>query len=160
MPMSLPGVRGQCSTPYGQYFMRRKGERAGIWRSLGGVDSGCVSFPRETMLQRLVCYLAGILIGLSMAWAYGWAQHGGFTDRYRSADGTRCCGPNDCKAVPVSIVTQDGTTLQMLVMGIRVIVPAGSVHQSEDMQSYWCLNDPERPPASDNVRCLFYVIGS
>ena len=111
------------------------------------------------MLQRFLCYLCGIVIGLSMAWAYGWAQHGGFTDRYTSADGTRCCGQNDCRAVPVSIITQDGTTLQMLVMGIRVIVPAGSVHRSEDLQSYYCAKRIDEPPHSDNVRCLFYVIG-
>ena len=112
------------------------------------------------MLQRFLCYVMGIVLGLGMAWAYVWAQHGGFTDRYMSADGTRCCGQNDCKAVPVSILTQDGTIMQMLVMGIRVIVPSGSIHQSETMQSYWCLRDPERPPSSENVRCLFYVIGS
>ena len=112
------------------------------------------------MLQRFLCYVMGIVLGLGMAWAYVWAQHGGWQDKYMSAQGTRCCGPTDCRAVPVSILTHDGMTVQILVLGIRITLPAQSVHQSEDMQSYWCRSDPERPPASNNTRCLFYVIGN
>lgn len=109
------------------------------------------------MRQRLLCYSLGALIGFLAAVV--WAQHGGWMDSYTSADGTRCCGKTDCKAVPVSLVTQDGTTMQMLVMGMRVVVPARSVHQSEDQQSWWCSRDPESPPSSTNVRCLFVVTG-
>ena len=112
------------------------------------------------MGTRFLCYLAGILIGLCISFVYVYAQHGSWQDRYRSTDGTLCCGRTDCQAVPVSIVTHDGTLVQAMVLGIKVTVPAKSVHQSEEQQSYWCRSDPERPPADDNVRCLFVVTGS
>src|SRR3990167_5870294 len=105
------------------------------------------------MLVRLTCYAAGMLIGALIA--IGYAQHGAWQDAYRSADGTRCCGPADCKAVPVSIIAHDGVTVEALVFGIRVIVPAASVHRSEDAQSWWCMRDGGRPPSRENLRCLF-----
>jgi len=91
--------------------------------------------------------------------AFVYGQHGIWQDRYTDAQGMRCCGPRDCTAVPVSILIHDGLKVEALVMGIRVTVPAQSVHQSEDMQSWWCRKDADRLPRDDNVRCLFYVTG-
>jgi len=110
------------------------------------------------MITRLLCYALGIVIGFLIAVVY--AQHGGWQDRYTNETGMRCCGPADCKVVPVSILTHDGIKVEALVMGIRVTVPAQSVHQSEDMQSWWCRRDTEQLPSNENVRCLFYAVGS
>ena len=111
------------------------------------------------MRQRLLCYGIGILVGILMTWVYVWAQHGSWQDAYKSASGMPCCGRADCKAVPVVLVSSDGTTVEAMVLGIRVTVPARSVHPSETTQSYWCLRDAERLPANDNIWCLFYSIG-
>lgn len=99
-----------------------------------------------------------MLVGVLIAMVY--AQHGSWQDKYTNAEGMRCCGPVDCQAVPVSIVLHDGAKVQALVMGIAVTVPAASVHPSEDMRSYWCAKRNDEVPVDDNVRCLFYVVGS
>lgn len=110
------------------------------------------------MLQRLCCYGFGMIIGILMAGAYVFAQHGGsWQDTYKSADGSSCCGPKDCKVVPVALIGRNGTMIEALVMGVKVILPAKSVHQSEDTQSYWCQREPGKPPADNNIRCLFVV---
>jgi len=87
------------------------------------------------------------------------ARHGSWQDHYQDATGMSCCGPRDCTVVPVSLVRQEGEVMHALVMGIPVNVPIQSVHPSEDTQSWWCRRDLHRPPASDNVRCLFYAVG-
>ena len=109
------------------------------------------------MRTRLLCYGIGTLIGMLGTAVY--AQHGGFWDKYTDAHGTRCCGKNDCRAVPVSILAHDGVRVDALVLGIRVTVPAQSVHRSEDETTYWCGPTQKLLPTSENIRCLFYVIG-
>ena len=110
------------------------------------------------MRTRLLCYGIGILIGVLGTTVY--AQHGGFQDKYTDVHGTRCCGPGDCQAVPVSILAYDGVRVEALVLGVRVVVPAQSVHQSEDQKSYWCGPRQKMLPTPENIRCLFYAIGS
>ena len=88
------------------------------------------------------------------------AQHGSWHDRYTNESGMRCCGPTDCRAVPVSIVAHDGIQVTALVMGILIVLPALAIHQSEDQQSWFCSRYPDEKPSSENVRCLFYVVGS
>ena len=102
--------------------------------------------------------MLGVLLGMLATLAY--AQHGSWHDKYRNAEAMSCCGRADCVAVPVSIISYDSIMVEALIINIIVKVPAASVHQSEDMQSWWCKKDHDKPPDENNVRCLFYTIGS
>ena len=48
-------------------------------------------------------FLLGILLGLP---ALLWATHGHWLDRYRSGNGSLCCGRNDCVVVEARLVEE------------------------------------------------------
>ena len=85
------------------------------------------------------------------------AAHRSWHDHYTDFLGMRCC-TTDCVSLPVSLLGRDGDMVEVLVAGIRVVLPAGSVHQSEDAQSWVCLRNPQMVPSMANVRCVFWAI--
>lgn len=99
------------------------------------------------------------LILLSMLMTAAWATHGGFQDHYTDYLGVRCChSARDCMPMPVSLVSREGDQVHLLVAGVLLTLPAGSVHLSEDVQTYVCLRNPQMPPSVANVRCAFWSV--
>ena len=107
-------------------------------------------------------FLLGILLGLP---ALLWATHGHWLDRYRSGNGSLCCGRNDCVVVEARLVEERGTMWLTEVNGQPVELPKGSVHLSEEHRAYWCYQEhpPCRPPSLEISaacgRCLFVAVG-
>ena len=89
----------------------------------------------------------------------GWAIHASWHDHYTDYLGTRCC-TTDCIPLPVSLVSQEGNRVQLLVAGVLLTLPAGSVHLSEDTQSWICARNPQMPATAPNIRCAFVAFGS
>ena len=86
------------------------------------------------------------------------SQHDHWISKYRGASGGNCCGRTDCRTIPVRVLVQDGTQTTVEVGGVVMRLPAQSVHVSEDMESYWCLRNPEYGIAPENTRCVFFVV--
>lgn len=88
------------------------------------------------------------------------ATHAGWQDHYTSADSTPCCAASrDCFVVRARLVAQDGEQTTAEVEGHFVILPAKSVHLSEDLSDWACVIRPERGIRQDNMRCLFVATG-
>ena len=75
------------------------------------------------------------LLALSMLL---WANHGHWIDRYRSANGSLCCGVRDCVEVTARLVEDRGRTWLAEVNRTLVELPTGSVHVSHEPVAYWC----------------------
>ena len=88
------------------------------------------------------------------------AQHDHWTSKYHSGGGGNCCGRTDCRPIPVRVLYQEGTQTTVEVGGVTMRLPARSVHLSEDLQSYWCLRNPDYGIAPENTRCVFFAVGS
>ena len=88
------------------------------------------------------------------------AQHGHWTDKYKSFDGGLCCGLLDCHVVPVRLVRQDGTQTTVEVGNERMQLPSDSVHISEDMSTWICIRSIQGGITAQNTRCVFLAIGS
>jgi len=80
--------------------------------------------------------------------------------RYSSASGIGCCSELDCVPAPVAVVAFGQTETTVVIDGAVIVLPAKSVHQSENGETYWCYRDgPEKPPNAVNTRCVFYAVG-
>ena len=104
-------------------------------------------------------FLAGLLIGL-VIYALVWAQHGHWTDAYRGAEGSRCCGIEDCRIVHARLLAQDGKHVVVEVDGMLLTLPAQSVHASEDLNDWVCEVKAGGELTEKNVRCVFLATGS
>lgn len=88
------------------------------------------------------------------------ATHGSWQDHYTSANHTPCCAASrDCFVVRARIIAQDADSTTAEVEGHVVMLPAKSVHQSEDLSDWACVIRPEHGIRQDNVRCLFVATG-
>ena len=91
------------------------------------------------------------------------AQHGGWTDNYQDAQGTRCCtAQRDCWPTTGRLLTRDGMHVQVEIQGVPPWLPEKSIHASEDGAFWVCLKGPpeeKRPLTSERVRCVFYATG-
>ncbi len=63
--------------------------------------------------------LLGILFGLLLA-SEALALHGHFTDHYKDAGGSPCCGLHDCREVHLRVLTADATTVTLEISGTFV----------------------------------------
>jgi hypothetical protein len=94
-----------------------------------------------------------------------WATHGHWIDHYHSADGSSCCGRQDCVKVAARLVEDLGSTWRVEVNGTSMVLPKKSVHLSEEPVAYWCYNAqaPCPPPQLEMSaacgRCLFVAVG-
>lgn len=84
---------------------------------------------------------------------------------YTSAGGIACCSELDCRRVPVSLVALHEDKTLVKIRGVSLLLPAQSVHQSEDGETWWCCKtDSTRhcplEPTVDNTRCAFWAVGS
>lgn len=112
------------------------------------------------LLGLLLRLLRGLLRGLVFA-SVALAVHGYWQDHYRGADHLPCCGPHDCQRTHLRILTVTPTMLTLEIAGAYIVdVPQSAFYPSEDAYDYWCAKDPERLPATDNIRCAFLAIGS
>ncbi len=104
-----------------------------------------------------------ILIGLSTFLTLGHAEHTPdtfWTHRYTGASNVPCCSIGvDCKIGQIRIVKIDGDMAIVEIDGNEVTLPQASVHQSETMQSYYCVRFGEKP-TTESVRCIFWAIGT
>ena len=108
--------------------------------------------PHKAMLLALIL---SVILSLPVSFAV----HSTWHDHYTTFSGTRCCS-SECIPLPVSLLNHDAGMVTLLVAGVRVTLQAGSVHRSEDAQSWVCLRNPQAPPSSANVRCAFWSVAS
>jgi hypothetical protein len=107
----------------------------------------------------------GVAAGLLALPMLLWANHGHWIDRYRSANGSLCCGVRDCVEVTARLVEDRGRTWLAEVNGRLVELPNGSVHVSHEPTAYWCYQGQGTclPPQLDISpgcgRCLFLAVG-
>ena len=91
--------------------------------------------------------------------------------RYTSASGTYCCSERDCVHASVALPrawTFEGEgepKIVVLVNGTRILLPAQSIHRSEDGQTYWCCKTDGNgqcplEPTPATTRCVFYADGA
>ena len=108
------------------------------------------------MYFQSLCVLV-MLLSLVLSPPVSSAAHRSWHDHYTDFLGMRCC-TTDCVSLPVSLLGREGDRVEVLVAGLRMVLPAGSVHQSEDAQSWACLRNPQMPPSSANIRCVFFAV--
>ena len=105
--------------------------------------------------------LMGLVVGL-LLWSTASSFHGHFTDHYRSAAGSPCCGVHDCRIVSLRVLRTIGEEVVVLEIAGRFVIelPRGSVHASEDGHDWWCALNPAMEPTTSNTRCVFIAVGS
>lgn len=108
---------------------------------------------REWVIGALGLLLPGLLTGDSGA------QHGSWLDKYRGADQRLCCGLTDCRVAPVRLIEHRDTDTTVEVAGVRLTLPAASVHASEEVDTWVCLRRVELGVQPGNIHCAFYSIG-
>jgi hypothetical protein len=119
------------------------------------------------MIRRdIVVYVElAMLMALLMVLAGQGQAHDGWTDRYKSASGTKCCTMNeDCEVAHVRVLAPYGDVWRIEINGREWQVPAKSVHPSEEEggrdvvcgDQVWVTGQaPYRIP-----RCVFLAPGS
>ena len=113
------------------------------------------------MQENNKCALLLCLLVLALLRSGAWATHGSFHDHYTDYLGIRCCSTaHDCMPMPVSLISRDGDTTVVLVAGVQVELPAGSVHLSENSDTYVCLRNRQMPATALNIRCAFFTFSS
>lgn len=111
-----------------------------------------------------VMTLGGVLGILASLLVLAWAEHTpslAWMSRYTSAGGVGCCSERDCVQAPVAVIQFGEQETTVVIHGTVLVIPAKSVHQSEDEKSWWCSKGaPGSPPTTDNTRCAFFTVGS
>ena len=70
-----------------------------------------------------------------------------------------CCGQRDCTQATVSIVQFGKVDTTVLVNDTVLVLPSGSVKESEDGHTYWCRFHDTDTIVRENTRCVFYTLG-
>ena len=104
-----------------------------------------------------IAILMTLFLSTALALPISFAAHGSWQDHYTTSGGLRCC-TIECIPMPVSLLRHDAGMVDLLVAGIPVTLPAGSVHRSEDAQSWVCIRNPQLPPSTANIRCAFWSV--
>lgn len=114
--------------------------------------------------RRGLVILGGIVGVLMSLLAVVWAEHVpalAWMQRYTSAKNIPCCSERDCVPTPVAVIQFGEQETAVVIHGTIVVLPAKSVHQSEDGETYWCWRDDgQLPPTAINTRCAFFAVGS
>lgn len=72
----------------------------------------------------------------------------------------RCCDQRDCHRGQVSIRYLNQETAFVAIEHYKPFtVPASKVFKSTDGWSYFCRINVDKPPSTDNIRCIFIAAG-